>query len=150
MSMNHCERPTTRNGVVVATNSSRATPLGLLEEVRRGGNHGLRMLGTAAGGDPVEEAPHAGALAPHQAKESAGVEVGGFVAKEGFHAPLDVGRGPGTEAVAFGNDPVVAEGVQHVAFGSDARFDSDTRASGRIGAGAIDMQAIRLGAIRGR
>jgi hypothetical protein len=26
---------------------------------------------------------------------------------------LDVGRGPGAEAVAFRDDPVVAEGVQH-------------------------------------
>jgi hypothetical protein len=70
-------------------------------------------LGAAAGGDPVEEALHAGAFAPHQGEKFAGVEIGGFVAEECFHAPLDVGRGPGAEAVAFGDDPVVAEGVQH-------------------------------------
>ena len=70
-------------------------------------------LGAAPGGDPVEEALHAGAFAPHQGEKFAGVEIGGFVAEERFHAPLDVGGGPGAEAVAFGDDPVVAEGVQH-------------------------------------
>ena len=71
------------------------------------------MLGAAAGGDPVEETLHAGAFAPHQGEEFAGVEIGGFVAEESFHAPLDIRRRPGPEAVAFGDDPVVAEGVQH-------------------------------------
>ena len=102
------------------------------------------MLGAAAGGDPVEETFHAGAFAPHQAEKLRGVEIGGFVAEEGFHAPLNVGRGPGTEAVAFGDDPVVAEGVQHVA------FNINVRPGDRIGAGATELEAIKLGAMRGR
>ena len=61
----------------------------------------LRVLGATAGGDPVEEALHAGAFAPHQGEEFAGVEIRGFVAEEGFHAPLDVGGGPGAETVAL-------------------------------------------------
>jgi hypothetical protein len=101
-------------------------------------------LGAAAGGDPVEKALHTGALAPHQGEEFAGVEVGGFVAEERFHAPLDVRGGPGTEAVAFGDDPVVAEGVQHMA------CNSNVRTSGRISADATEVEAIKLVAIRGR
>ena len=92
----------------------------------------------AASGDPVEEALHTSAFAPHQGEEFAGVEVRGFVAEERFHAPLNVGGSPGAEAVAFGDDPVVAEGVQHVAGAVD----------GRIGAEAIDVQAIVLRAMR--
>jgi hypothetical protein len=103
----------------------------------------LQALGAAAGGDPVEEAFHAGPFAPHQGEEFAGVEVGGFVAEERLHAPLDVGGGPGTEAVALGDDPVVAEGVQHVAEIGNRRIEiaehvagCGLRADGRIGAGA--------------
>ena len=96
------------------------------------------MLCAAAGGDPFEKALHAIAFAPHQGEEFAGVEVRGFVTEESFHAPLDVGGGPGAEAIAFGDDPVVAEGVQHVAGAVD----------GRIGAEAIDVQAIVLRAMR--
>jgi hypothetical protein len=121
----------------VATDTSRAT----CDTLR---NTSCVALGAAAGGDPIEETFHAGALAPHQREEFRGVEIGGFVAEEGFHAPLNVGRGPGTEAVAFGDDPVVAKGVQHVAFNSNARVD------GRIGAGATEVEAIKLGAMRGR
>ena len=71
------------------------------------------MLRAAARRDPIEETLHAGAFAPHQGEEFFRVEIGGFVAEESLHAPLNVGRGPGAEAVAFGDDPVVAEGVQH-------------------------------------
>jgi hypothetical protein len=95
-------------------------------------------LGAAAGGHPVEETLHTGTFAPHEREEFRGIEVGGFMAEEGFHAPLDVWRRPGAEAVAFGDDPVVAEGVQHVAGAVD----------GRIGAEAIDVQAIVLRAMR--
>ena len=96
------------------------------------------MLCAAAGGDPFEKALHSSAFAPHQGEEFAGVEVRGFVTEESFHAPLDVGGGPRAEAIAFGDDPVVAEGVQHVAGAVD----------GRIGAEAIDVQAIVLRAMR--
>ena len=103
----------------------------------------LRMLVAAAGGDPVEEALHAGALAPHQGEEFAGVEVRGFVAEEGFHAPLDVGGCPGAEAVTFGDDPVVAKCVQHL------ECNSNVRTSGRITADAIEVEAIKLRVMRG-
>jgi len=66
------------------------------------------------------------------------------VAEERFHAPLNVGGSPGAEAVAFGDDPVVAEGVQHVA------RNSDVRTGGRISADATEVEAIELGAMRGR
>jgi len=66
------------------------------------------------------------------------------VAEECFHAPLDVGGGPGAETVAFGDDPVVVEGVQHVA------CNSNMRTSGRISADATEVKAIKLVAIRGR
>lgn len=117
----------------------------------------LRVLGAVAGGDPVEEALHTGAFAPHQGEEFAGVEVGGFVAEERFHAPLDVGGGPGTEAVAFGDDPVVAEGVQHVAEIGNRKIETaervagcGLRADGRIGASAICAGTISSGAIEGQ
>jgi len=63
--------------------------------------------------DPREEAFQAGAFAPDQAKEFAGVEAGGFRAEKCFHAPLDVRGFPGAEAIALGDDPVVAQSVQH-------------------------------------
>jgi hypothetical protein len=57
---------------------------------------------------------------------------------------LDVRRGPGPEAVAFGDDPVVAEGVQHVAKIGNWKIEiaersaqRGLRADGRIGAGAM-------------
>jgi hypothetical protein len=121
----------------VATDTSRAT----CDQLR---NTSCDALSAAAGGDPFKETLHAGAFAPHKAEEFMGVEIGGFVAEKGFHAPLNVGRSPGTEAVAFGDDPVVAKGVQHVAFNSNVRVD------GRIGAGATEVEAIKFGAMRGR
>lgn len=93
---------------------------------RRGAGLAGGLGAAAGGGDPVEEALHAGAFAPQQDEELAGVEMRGFVAEESLHAPLNVRRGPGTQPVAPGDDPVVAESVQHGA----------ETASGRIGAGA--------------
>jgi hypothetical protein len=80
------------------------------------------VLGSAADGNPVEEAFHAGAFAPEEREKFAGVEIGGFLAEEGFEAPLDVGRGPGAEAITLGDDPVVAESVQHVEAGMSVRI----------------------------
>ena len=88
------------------------------------------MLGSAADGNPVEEAFHAGAFAPEEREKFAGVEIGGFLAEEGFEAPLDVGRGPGAEAITLGDDPVVAESVQH-------EVGMVARAGGRISAREI-------------
>jgi hypothetical protein len=55
---------------------------------------------------------------------------------------LDIRRGPGPEAVAFGDDPVVAEGVQHVAEIGNLKFEvaepparRGLRADGRIAQG---------------
>ena len=127
-------RPTTSDGAVVATE--------LLDYELRIAS--CDALGAAAGGDQVEEALHTGALAPRQGEEFAGVEIGGFVAEEGFHAPLNVGGGPGAEAVTFGDDPVVAKCVQHVA------CNSNVQTSGRITGDAIEVEAIKLRVMRGR
>ena len=66
------------------------------------------------------------------------------MAEESFHAPLDVGGGPGAETVAFGDGPVVVEGVQHVA------CNCNVRTSGKISADATEVEAIKLVAMRGR
>ena len=78
------------------------------------------------------------------------------MAEERFHAPLDIGGGPGAEAVAFRDDPVVAESVQHVAEIGNWKFEIEKRLAqrglrgdGRIGAGATCMNAI-AGAISER
>ena len=122
------------------------------------GPNSTRPLGAAAGGDPVEEALHAGPLAPHQSEEFPRIEIGGFVAEKCFHAPLDVGGGPGAETVTLRDDPVVAEGVQHVAAEiGNGKIEIGKRVAqrglrgdGRIGAGAIGVQAITSGTTRRR
>ena len=86
------------------------------------------MLAGAADGDPGEETLEAGAFAPEEGEEFAGVERGGFVAEEGFEAPLDIGGAPGAKAVAPGDDPVVAESVQH---GKEVT-SADGRIAGRM------------------
>jgi hypothetical protein len=67
----------------------------------------------AADSDPSKEAFHAVAVRPHELEEFTGVEVGRVFAEECFEPPLDIWRLPRTQAVALGNDPVVAEGVEH-------------------------------------
>jgi hypothetical protein len=71
---------------------------------------------------------------------------------------LNVGGGPGAEAVAFGDDPVVAEGVQHraaeigngkIEIGKRAA-GSGLKADGRIGAGATCVNAIATDAMSER
>ena len=128
------------------------------EEQRRRGyqllDYKLRIascdaLGAAAGGDPVEEALHVGAFAPHQGEEFAGVEVRGFVAEEGFHAPLDVGGGPGAEAVTFGDDPVVAEGVQHLAEIGNGKSENGNRRPKGYGVRELALAFIGRGLPRG-
>lgn len=71
------------------------------------------LRGAATNGDPFEEALHAAAFVPEEREEFARVEVGGIVAEKSFEAPLNVGGAPGAQAVAFRNDPVVAQRVQH-------------------------------------
>jgi hypothetical protein len=74
---------------------------------------GRCALRSAPQRDPIEESLHAGAFAPEEGEEFASVERGGFVAEESFEAPLDVRGFPRAQAVATGDDPVVAQGVQH-------------------------------------
>src|ERR1035437_10133800 len=58
---------------------------------------------------PCQEAFHAGAFPPHQAEKFPGVETRSLRPEECFHAPPDVGRLPGTQAVALGDNPVIAQ-----------------------------------------
>lgn len=74
---------------------------------------GLALF-AAALGDPGKEAAHARAFGPHEAKEFAGVQASGGRAKERLHAPAQIGAIPGLEAVALGDEPVIAERVQHI------------------------------------
>src|ERR1700689_5059961 len=71
------------------------------------------ILSAAAYGDPFEEPFDAGPLPPHQAEEFSRVESRGFFAEERFHAPLNVRRSPGAQTIAAGDNPVIAQGVQH-------------------------------------
>src|ERR1700683_1679700 len=73
----------------------------------------LRILSAAAYGYPFEEAFDAGTLSPHQPEEFSRVEFRGFFAEERFHAPLNVWRSPRAQTIATGDNPVVAQGVQH-------------------------------------
>src|SRR5208337_1588704 len=77
-----------------------------------------RRLGAAtheatAGGCPVDEAGELVAVLPGEMEEFLGVEVSGFLAQEGFKAPLEIGTVPGLEAVTPSGNPVVAERLQH-------------------------------------
>jgi hypothetical protein len=80
-----------------------------------------RRMDAAAGiGNPVEKMLHARAVTPEKREEFSGIEIRGFLAEEGFQAPLNVGRSPGRETMALGDDPVVAQSVQH---GAGSRGD---------------------------
>jgi len=63
--------------------------------------------------DPAEKVFHARAFAPHQPEEFGRIETGGIVAEERLQAPLNVRRFPRAQAVAFSDDPVVAQSVEH-------------------------------------
>lgn len=67
---------------------------------------------TALGG-PVDEAGEIVAVLPGKMEEFFGVEVSGFLAQEGFKAPLEIGTVPGPEAIAPGGNPVVVERLPH-------------------------------------
>jgi hypothetical protein len=73
----------------------------------------LPSCGAAAHRDPFEETFHPGALAPHQLEEFAHLEVRRFFPKECLHAPANVRRSPRRKAIPSGDDPVVAQGIQH-------------------------------------
>jgi hypothetical protein len=73
----------------------------------------LEILPRALGGDPLEERAHAGAFAPHQAKERGAIEVRRVFAKVSFKAPLKVRRRPGPQPIPLRSDPVIAQRVQH-------------------------------------
>src|ERR1017187_2488344 len=72
---------------------------------------------------PFQKTLHAGALAPHQAEELDRAKIVGLVAEECFEAPLNVGRFPRAQAVALGDDPVVAKSDEHLR--SPKRITSD-------------------------
>ena len=71
------------------------------------------MLGLAASGGPVGEGDEAIAVLPGEAEEFASVEVGSFLAEEGFEAPLNEGAVPGMKAVAAGGEPIELEEMEH-------------------------------------
>ena len=73
----------------------------------------LPSCGAAAHRDPFEETLHPGALPPHQLEEFARLEVRRFFPKECLHAPANVRRSPRRKAIPSGDDPVVAQGIQH-------------------------------------
>ena len=71
----------------------------------------LPMLSLAAGGGPVREGFQSVAIFPAELEKFASVEVGGFLAEEGFKAPLDVRALPRTKTVAAGSEPIELEHV---------------------------------------
>ena len=77
------------------------------------GIYALPMLRVAADCDPFEKALQPRTLAPQQRKEFSGVEIRGLVPEKSFQAPLDVRRLPGARAVALGDNPVIAQCIQH-------------------------------------
>lgn len=77
------------------------------------GRSGVKALGAAAGGGPGGEGFQVAAVFPGEMKKFAGVELGGFFAKEGLKAPLDVRAFPGLKAIAAGGEPVELEKVPH-------------------------------------
>ena len=67
----------------------------------------------AAGGGPVGEGLELVAIFPGEVEEFVDVEIGSFLAKKGFEAPLDVRAVPRVEAVAAGGQPVELEKMEH-------------------------------------
>jgi len=80
---------------------------------KKGGRSGAVAHQATALGSPVNEAGESSAIFPGEVKELFGVEMGGFLAKEGFKAPLEIGTVPRPEAIAPGGNPVVAERLPH-------------------------------------
>ena len=115
-------------------------------------------LGTPPNGDPFEEALHARAFAPQQREEFLGVEVRRFMSEKRFEAPADVGRLPRAQSVAFRDDPVIPQCVQHgesengkgkMEKGNrDGARDVDGRIAGQ-GASAAEAVRILCGLCRG-
>ena len=85
------------------------------EQVKPDGQEqsGIGPLRTAAQGCPVGEGFEAVTVFPGELAELRGVEVGRFVAEEGFEAPLDVGAVPGAETVAARSQPVELKKMPH-------------------------------------
>jgi hypothetical protein len=69
------------------------------------------MLGAAAGGGPVREGFKAVAVFPTELEKFASVKISGFLAEEGFEAPLDVRALPRAKTVAAGSEPIKLEHV---------------------------------------
>jgi len=71
------------------------------------------VLSFAAGGGPVGKGSQSITVLPGELEESACSEIGGFLAKEGFKTPLNIGAVPGMETVTAGGQPVELEQVEH-------------------------------------
>jgi len=64
-------------------------------------------------GNPMKEASHARAFAPHQEKKFARAGMRGGCTEECFQSPLKIGRLPRAQAVTLAGDPVVAQRIEH-------------------------------------
>ena len=69
--------------------------------------------GTTALGGPVGETREVVAIFPGELEEFLGVEMGGFLAQEGFKAPLEIRAVPRLQTIATSGYPVVAERLPH-------------------------------------
>lgn len=97
--------------------------------VRNGELAGVAALFAAAVFHPGEEAADAGAFGPHQVEEFARAEIRAGGTEESFHAPLQIGTFPRTEAIALGNHPIIAECVQHTGRRIGVRLRIDEHSS---------------------
>ena len=86
--------------------------------------------------NPGEETAEAGAFLPHIAEKSAGGEVRGGGAEKSFHAPLEVRAFQRAEAIAFGDEPVVAQGGQHILEDGSRKFECGGRQASEHAIGA--------------
>jgi hypothetical protein len=67
----------------------------------------------AANGSPISEGFQVVTILPGELKEPVGIEVLGFLAKEGFKAPLDVRAFPRLQAVTAGSKPIELNEMPH-------------------------------------
>lgn len=73
----------------------------------------MAALNAAALSGPVDEPLELVAMPPAQSEEFSGIEVGSFLAKKGFEAPLDIRALPRRKAIAARGNPVIAERPKH-------------------------------------
>ena len=61
---------------------------------------------------PLEKSQQPGAFAPGETEKRAGAGGRGFRTEESFHAPTDIGAAPGSQAIAFGRNPIKSKCVE--------------------------------------